>query len=136
MWFHFEVFILNFSKLGLHLPHPVDSKNGKAQWDGGRFLLTVSLSMTREYDFMNFWYQNYFHRYTLQTWLIPSNRIIQSVFIFITFSLIENISWRILNILENIKYYFHKYTLQTWLIPSNRIIQSVFIFITFSFIVT
>ncbi|XP_072039726.1 dynein axonemal assembly factor 6-like [Amphiura filiformis] len=39
-------------KLGLHLPHPVDSKNGKAQWDGTKELLTVTLRMTREYDFL------------------------------------------------------------------------------------
>ena len=42
-----------FSKLGLHLPHPVDSKNGKAQWDKSKNLLTVTLRMLREYDFLN-----------------------------------------------------------------------------------
>ncbi|XP_063970271.1 dynein axonemal assembly factor 6-like [Lytechinus pictus] len=41
-------------KLGLHLPHPVDSKNGKAKWDGDKEMLTVTLRMTREYDFVNF----------------------------------------------------------------------------------
>ncbi|KAJ8028663.1 Protein PIH1D3 [Holothuria leucospilota] len=40
-------------KLGLHLPHPVDSKNGKAEWDGDKELLTVVLRMNREYDFLN-----------------------------------------------------------------------------------
>lgn len=40
-------------KLGLHLPHPVDSKNGKAQWDGTKELLTVTLRIVREYDFLN-----------------------------------------------------------------------------------
>lgn len=46
------LFLLNFSKLGLHLPHPVDSKNGKAQWDKSRELLTVTVRMVREYDFL------------------------------------------------------------------------------------
>ncbi|ELU12164.1 hypothetical protein CAPTEDRAFT_158550 [Capitella teleta] len=41
-------------KLGLHLPHPVDSKNGRAQWDGDKCLLTVTLQMNRAYDFVNF----------------------------------------------------------------------------------
>lgn len=41
-------------KLGLHLPHPVDSKNGRAQWDADKETLTVTLRMTREYDFVNF----------------------------------------------------------------------------------
>ena len=48
------VYIIS-SKLGLHLPHPVDHKNGKAQWDGNKSQLTISLKMTRDYDFMNFW---------------------------------------------------------------------------------
>lgn len=41
-------------KLGLHLPHMVDSKNGKAKWDGDKGLLTVTAKMKREYDFVNF----------------------------------------------------------------------------------
>ncbi|XP_061182557.1 dynein axonemal assembly factor 6-like [Saccostrea echinata] len=41
-------------KLGLHLPHPVDHKSGKAQWDGDKEILNVTLRMQREYDFMNF----------------------------------------------------------------------------------
>lgn len=41
-------------KLGLHLPHPCDHENGKAQWDGTKSLLIVTLRMTRDYDFMNF----------------------------------------------------------------------------------
>ncbi|XP_072170974.1 dynein axonemal assembly factor 6-like [Diadema setosum] len=41
-------------KLGLHLPHPVDSKNGQAKWDGNKETLMVTLRMTREYDFVNF----------------------------------------------------------------------------------
>ena len=45
---------MNFSKLGLHLPHPVDHKTGKAQWDGDKEILNVTLRMQREYDFMNF----------------------------------------------------------------------------------
>lgn len=40
-------------RLGLHLPHPVDHKSGKAQWDGNKEVLSVTLRMTREYDFMN-----------------------------------------------------------------------------------
>lgn len=41
-------------KLGLHLPHPVDHKNGKAQWDAKSETLIVNLKMTREYDMFNF----------------------------------------------------------------------------------
>lgn len=41
-------------KLGLHLPHPVDHKTGKAQWDGDKHVLTVTLRMNREYDAFNF----------------------------------------------------------------------------------
>ncbi|XP_068718185.1 dynein axonemal assembly factor 6-like [Montipora capricornis] len=40
-------------KLGLHLPHRVDSKNGKAQWDKSKQLLTVTLRSVREYDFLS-----------------------------------------------------------------------------------
>ena len=42
------------SKLGLHLPHPVDHKSGKAQWDAKTETLKVTLRIRREYDFMNF----------------------------------------------------------------------------------
>ncbi|XP_052689406.1 dynein axonemal assembly factor 6-like [Crassostrea angulata] len=41
-------------KLGLHLPHPVNHKTGKAQWDGDKNILNVTLRMQREYDFINF----------------------------------------------------------------------------------
>ncbi|EDO44478.1 predicted protein [Nematostella vectensis] len=41
-------------KLGIHLPNPVDSKNGKAKWDKRTELLTVTLRLVREYDFLNF----------------------------------------------------------------------------------
>eukprot|EP00117_Sycon_ciliatum_P043479 scpid29550/ scgid31471/ Uncharacterized protein CXorf41; Sarcoma antigen NY-SAR-97 len=41
-------------KLGLPLPHPVDSKNGKAKWDPRKSQLSITLRMKREYDFMNF----------------------------------------------------------------------------------
>lgn len=41
-------------KLGLHLPHPCDSKNGKAQWISDKDLLKITVRMKREYDFMNF----------------------------------------------------------------------------------
>ncbi|KAK6172725.1 hypothetical protein SNE40_016328 [Patella caerulea] len=40
-------------KLGLHLPHPVDDKNGKAEWDKTKETLKVTLTMRREYDFVN-----------------------------------------------------------------------------------
>lgn len=40
--------------LGLHLPHNVDPKSGKAQWDGKTETLNVCLKLKREYDFMNF----------------------------------------------------------------------------------
>ncbi|KAL9971818.1 hypothetical protein ACROYT_G018027 [Oculina patagonica] len=39
-------------KLGVHLPYPVDSKNGKAQWDKSKELLTVTVRLVREYDFL------------------------------------------------------------------------------------
>ncbi|KAK2165945.1 hypothetical protein LSH36_44g12046 [Paralvinella palmiformis] len=41
-------------KLGLHLPHSVDSKNGKAKWDSDTETLSVTLRMQREFDFINF----------------------------------------------------------------------------------
>ncbi|XP_072361057.1 dynein axonemal assembly factor 6 [Scyliorhinus torazame] len=41
-------------KLGLHLPHPVDSKNGKAQFITDTHMLEVTLTMKREFDFINF----------------------------------------------------------------------------------
>eukprot|EP00062_Callorhinchus_milii_P026144 gi/632987915/ref/XP_007882823.1/ PREDICTED: protein PIH1D3 [Callorhinchus milii] len=41
-------------KLGLHLPHAVDSKNGKAQLISSTSLLEVTLTMKRELDFVNF----------------------------------------------------------------------------------
>eukprot|EP00050_Salpingoeca_kvevrii_P013906 m.31591 g.31591 ORF g.31591 m.31591 type:complete len:196 (+) comp5381_c0_seq1:98-685(+) len=39
-------------RLGLHLPHPVDAKNGNAKWDKDKSMLTVTLRMRREYDFL------------------------------------------------------------------------------------
>ena len=42
-----------FSKLGLYFPHQVDSKNGKAQWDADKNILTVTARMIREYDCLN-----------------------------------------------------------------------------------
>ncbi|CAG5122531.1 unnamed protein product [Candidula unifasciata] len=41
-------------KLGLHLPHPVDEKSGKAQWDAKQETLIVTLNLCREYDIFNF----------------------------------------------------------------------------------
>lgn len=49
-----KLLLFFFSKLGLHLPHPVDHKIGKAQWDGDKHVLTVTLRMVREYDAFNF----------------------------------------------------------------------------------
>ncbi|XP_002731743.1 dynein axonemal assembly factor 6-like [Saccoglossus kowalevskii] len=40
-------------KLGLHLPHPVDSKTGSAKWDADKELLIITLRMKREFDFIN-----------------------------------------------------------------------------------
>ncbi|MGH0166252.1 UNVERIFIED_CONTAM: hypothetical protein FKN15_075115 [Acipenser sinensis] len=41
-------------KLGLHLPHPVDSKTGKACFISEAQTLEVTLTMQREMDFINF----------------------------------------------------------------------------------
>ncbi|XP_069469162.1 dynein axonemal assembly factor 6 isoform X2 [Ambystoma mexicanum] len=41
-------------KLGLHLPHPVDSKNGRAHFVSDKQTLEVTLTMKREFDFINF----------------------------------------------------------------------------------
>ncbi|CAB4035022.1 Hypothetical predicted protein, partial [Paramuricea clavata] len=40
-------------KLGMHFPHCVESKNGKAQWDSDKGLLTVTVPLRREYDFLD-----------------------------------------------------------------------------------
>jgi len=40
-------------RLALHLPHKVDSKNGKANWDAEKRTLSISLPLDREFDFMN-----------------------------------------------------------------------------------
>ncbi|XP_044538815.1 dynein axonemal assembly factor 6 [Gracilinanus agilis] len=41
-------------KLVLHLPHPVDSKTGKASFITETEILEVTLTMKREFDFLNF----------------------------------------------------------------------------------
>ncbi|XP_039620495.1 protein PIH1D3 [Polypterus senegalus] len=41
-------------KLGLHLPHPVDSENGKARFITEAQTLEVTLTMKRDFDFINF----------------------------------------------------------------------------------
>uniref|UniRef100_A0A8D2LPH2 PIH1 domain containing 3 n=1 Tax=Varanus komodoensis TaxID=61221 RepID=A0A8D2LPH2_VARKO len=41
-------------KLLLHLPHPVDRKNGKASFLPEKGILEVTLRMKREFDFINF----------------------------------------------------------------------------------
>ncbi|XP_063793058.1 dynein axonemal assembly factor 6 [Pseudophryne corroboree] len=40
-------------KLGLHLPHPVNEKNGKAKFMVDREILEVTLAMVRDLDFIN-----------------------------------------------------------------------------------
>lgn len=41
-------------KLGIALPHPVDSQRGNAKWDNSTEKLVVTLRMNREFDFVNF----------------------------------------------------------------------------------
>ncbi|KAM4021275.1 dynein axonemal assembly factor 6 [Anomaloglossus baeobatrachus] len=41
-------------KLGLHLPHPVNEKTGKAQFKVDTETLEVTLTMVRDFDFVNF----------------------------------------------------------------------------------
>lgn len=41
-------------RLGLHLPHPVDSKSSNAQWIVEENTLVVTMTMNRELDFINF----------------------------------------------------------------------------------
>lgn len=41
-------------KLGLHLPHPVNEKTGKAQFKVDTETLEVTLTMVRDLDFVNF----------------------------------------------------------------------------------
>eukprot|EP00112_Aurelia_sp_Birch-Aquarium-sp1_P018178 Seg430.6 transcript_id=Seg430.6/GoldUCD/mRNA.D3Y31 product="Protein PIH1D3" protein_id=Seg430.6/GoldUCD/D3Y31 len=41
-------------RLALHLPHTVDSKRGKADWDSNKNILVVTLPLERDLDFMNF----------------------------------------------------------------------------------
>ncbi|XP_029463204.1 protein PIH1D3 [Rhinatrema bivittatum] len=42
------------NKLGLFLPHPVDSKNGKAHFLSEKQILEITLPMQRDFDFINF----------------------------------------------------------------------------------
>jgi len=42
------------SRLMLPLPHPVDHSNGNAKWNGETETLEVTLTLRREYDFINF----------------------------------------------------------------------------------
>ncbi|XP_067947829.1 dynein axonemal assembly factor 6-like [Watersipora subatra] len=41
-------------RLGLHLPHPCDSKLGKAQWLSETHILKITVKLKREYDMFNF----------------------------------------------------------------------------------
>ena len=40
-------------RLGLHLPHKVDSSKSKAKWISDKDTLEVTLRITREYDSLN-----------------------------------------------------------------------------------
>lgn len=50
----FQNFNFFLSRLGLHLPHPVNPKTSSAKWDPKNSTLIVTMTMTREYDFVNF----------------------------------------------------------------------------------
>lgn len=41
-------------RLGLHLPHPVDTKQSSAKWDAKESTLIVTMTMNRDLDFINF----------------------------------------------------------------------------------
>lgn len=41
-------------RLGIPLPHPVDPQLGDAKWDKEHEKLIVTLTMNREFDFVNF----------------------------------------------------------------------------------
>lgn len=41
-------------RLKLALPHPIDPDKGNAQWDKETGMLTLTLRMNREFDFVNF----------------------------------------------------------------------------------
>lgn len=41
-------------KLDVPLPHPVDPKRGNAQWDKNDEKLIITLTMNREFDYVNF----------------------------------------------------------------------------------
>ena len=41
------------SRLGLHLPYKVDSKQSRARWLSEAEVLEITLRMQREYDFLN-----------------------------------------------------------------------------------
>lgn len=43
------------SRLGLHLPHKVKSKQSKAKWISDIEELHITLVLDREYDFINQW---------------------------------------------------------------------------------
>ena len=47
-------FLIFLSRLGLHLPHPVDSESCSAKWDSKECNLIVTMSMKRELDYINF----------------------------------------------------------------------------------
>ena len=42
-----------YSRLGLHLPHKVESKKSKAKWISDLKELHITLLLNREYDFLN-----------------------------------------------------------------------------------
>lgn len=45
--------LLFYSRLGLHLPHKVNSQQSKAKWISDLHQLHVTLLLNREYDFIN-----------------------------------------------------------------------------------
>ena len=48
-----EYCIFTCSRLGLHLPHKVHSKQSKAKWISDIEELHITLLMNREYDYLN-----------------------------------------------------------------------------------
>lgn len=41
-------------RLDIPLPHPVDPQRGNAQWDKDAEKLVITLTMNREFDYINF----------------------------------------------------------------------------------
>ena len=43
---------VDYSKLGLHLPHKITSKEAKAEWVEDKHILRITAPVVREYDYM------------------------------------------------------------------------------------